>query len=119
MEKGIKNTTESGECNLSACNGLIFSTMAKDIKIQFGECKSEVPLFGAEGAFCFVNQNSVCPKISSKSNPGIYVSTEPCKEIDSGPRFIFLVGAIIASVFTVGLGSAVGVAYAIDPPDKK
>ena len=116
MVQGIKKTTESGKCNMSSCNGLIVATTIKmkenkPTKIEFGECKSNIPLFGADGSFCFVNKNSACPKISSESNPGVYISTAPCTE----QRFVFLIFGIIASVSIVGLGSAVGVAYAIDP----
>jgi len=88
-------------CNFNACNELEFSVDVNSNTIPFGECKSQ----GDSGEhFCFVNEDSVCPKTEFIGKPGTYASYEPCKS-HPGKRFWGSLAGGIARVFG-GIGRA-------------
>ena len=79
--------------------------MFNNEKLTFGECKvkSVEPVEDnqAEGDyFCFVNEDTVCPKVEFKSRPGTFLSTKPCKDPVALKRR--LTGLVAAISFGIG-----------------
>jgi len=66
-------------CDFNACNGLLIDVVDPESEngttIRLGECLSTV--FDEE--FCFVNEDSPCPKKKGKLE-GSYLAFEPCKD---------------------------------------
>merc|ERR1712038_1206539 len=84
--------TEAGNaandiCDYTACNGLTYKTELNGTTIIIGQCLSTLTE-EKESAFCFVNEDSICPKTSLDSFPGVFTSSEPCKDPRAPkPRF--------------------------------
>jgi len=65
-------------CDFTSCNGLIAKFLEKiGIKGEFGQC-AHVDENG--DAYCFVNEDSPCEKLSHPLIPGTSASIEPCKD---------------------------------------
>merc|ERR1712050_732571 len=65
-------------CDFTSCNGLIAKFLEKiGIKGEFGQC-GHVDENG--DAYCFVNEDSPCEKLSHPLIPGTSASIEPCKD---------------------------------------
>ena len=110
-------------CDFTACNGLLMKfAESTGLDDTLGECQS----YNLNGeTFCFVNEDSSCPKLAYDGKPGSFISTQPCTDPRAPkPRFLFTsIAAIVAATaiagkaaaaattVAVGVGSAVGGAH--------
>jgi len=74
-------TQKAGEgatdvCDFTACNGLEIEKEFDGTSFLIGQCQSPV---NQDGFGCFVNEDSICPKKSTKF-PGMFSSTKPCED---------------------------------------
>ena len=115
-------------CDFTACNGLLMKfAESTGLKDTLGQCS----VYDLDGeSFCFVNEDSSCPKLAYDGKPGSFISTKPCTDprapsaprAPRNPRFLLIssIGMIIAATTAVskataavvtvgvGVGAAVG-----------
>jgi len=72
---------DNSVCDFKACNGMVIeyknSTGIDDIH---GQCNSLYGKDGAEGPFCFVNEESICEKVPYPLKPSAFASVQPCQD---------------------------------------
>ena len=75
---------EKNICDYSACNGLELETQINGKSVIFGQCQHPLDYLSGDckeiDKFCFVDEDSVCPKVPSKLKPGSFISTKPCED---------------------------------------
>jgi len=73
------NKTISSSCNADSCNGLLYKVIFEGDgdDVSIGECRVNIP--GGNQLFCFVNEDTDCPKEENENFPGQYISTLPCE----------------------------------------
>lgn len=100
-------------CDLTACNGLLMKfAESTGLNGTLGQCS--VSLDGE--SFCFVNEDSSCPKQAFDGKPGSFVSSKPCTD-PKAPSKRFVITGIIAAIAGAAAASAaatkVGVTVAV------
>jgi len=103
-------------CDFTACNGLLMNfAESTGLKDTLGQCQS----YNLNGeAYCFVNEDSSCPKLAYDGKPGSFISTQPCTDPRAPKprkkRFVFTLGAIIGfTVATIPVAGAAAVPAAV------
>ena len=82
MEFEAENEVSSDVCDCSACNGMILKPNISNARASLGQCDESFPLDDlTKTYFCFVNEDSPCPKRRADFlHPGSFISTLPCED---------------------------------------
>ena len=84
-------------CDFTACNGLVLQKELNGTSYFIGQCQT--PITQQERG-CFVNKESICPKNSTKF-PGVFSSTEPCKD-PRAPATRIDINDLLGAIVTIG-----------------
>merc|ERR1712168_144215 len=95
VEEAITEKNTGTSCDFKSCNGMVIKFKNETgIEFEQGECGSVLKKKEEdekEEAFCFVNEDSSCEKVSYPLKPGTFASVQPCKDSRAPkPRFVYI-----------------------------